>query len=696
MVNMRKIVCLALLCLPFVARADVLRDILTKQYEAQTVPEQTIDSLLSGNVVVSDDERYLPQYRYVLKHENEQKMFRRSYFANYYLWDKHKNERIAVSDTLIRDAQLSPNGQYVVYGKGQDLYIYKVLYKTEVPILEDSYRKGQDIFYGVSDWLYEEEFGITRMFWFSPDSKQVAFVRLDEQEVPTFSWQTYLDKQYPESQSLRYPKSGAKNAVASVCVYDISTKGIRTMKLPQMDEAYIPRLTWRSEDELVIERVSRDQNHVQVYVANPKSTVCTLLYQEKSADYFIDYALLDEWQWLSDGRLVVLSEKDGWRSLYLYSAQGAEQKQLTAAGSDVTAVYGVDEKTGWVYYQAAPVPGERHIYAVNLKSGKINQLSEGAGTHALVLSKDGKLAIECYQSETICNRYTQYQMGAGSWKAVGTQPDELKTVNRHNDSIQHAWENLRMPRKEFVRIPTERGDSLEAWLLLPNEMQTGKHYPVVMMQYSGPSTQRVLNRWRHRFGHYLASQGYVVVNVDPRGSDCRGRAFRNATYMHLGTKEAEDHLSIARYMQTLPYVDKDRIAMIGWSYGGFQTIRTMMEQKNELIKCGIAIAPVADWRLYDTGYTERYMRRPQVNEDGYKEADLCARAKDLKGNLLLVHATGDDNVHYQNSLLLIDALVKAGKQFDTQLYVDDNHSLLIPENNEHLHRKIILWLNKNL
>jgi len=690
----KQILYIGLLLIATMAKADVLSDILTKQYEAKTLSGEVMDSLLSGNLVVAAEERFLPQYRYAIKYENEHKMFRHSFSANYYLWDKHKRERIPVSDTLIRDAALSPNGQYIVYGKCQDLYIYKVLYKSEVPILEDSYKKGQDIFYGLSDWLYEEEFGITRMFWFSPESKQVAFVRLDEKNVPTFTWQTYLDKSYPQLESLRYPKAGAQNSCASARVYDISTKGIRTMRLPDMDDAYIPRLTWRGEDELVIERISRDQNQMEVYVANPKSTVCTLLYKEKSEDQYIDYSLFDSWQWLTDGRIVLLSEKDGWRSLYLYSSQGVEQKRLTPSGIDVTAVYAVDEKASVVYYEAAPVPSERQIYAVNLKSGKISQLGEGAGIHSAKWAKDGKMAIETYQSETQINRYTLYSVNNGSWKALA-QPAEIEAINAQNDSIQQAYMALNLPQKQFLRIPTERGDSLEAWMLMPKDMQQGKQYPVVMMQYSGPASQRVLNRWRHRFAHYLASQGYVVVNADVRGSDCRGRAWRNATYMHLGVKEAEDHLSVAHYMQTLPYVDKDRIAMIGWSYGGFQTIRTMMAQQ-DVIKAGVAIAPVTDWRLYDSGYTERFMRRPQVNENGYIEADLCARAKDLKGNLLLVHATGDDNVHYQNTLLLIDALNKAGKQYDTQLYVDDNHSLLDKTNYDHLHRKILLWLQKNL
>ncbi len=675
--------------LSITAKADLLTDILTKKLDAQALSSHEMDSILNPAPSLSAEDALLPQNRYSLDHDSAQKIFRHSFWANYVVKDHKKGEDIPVSDTLIREAEISPNGQYVVYGKGQNLFIYKVLFKTEVPITTDT----KDIFNGMSDWLYEEEFGITRLFWFSPDSKQVAFVRLDEQSVPTFSWQVYAGRQYPDMKSLRYPKAGTANAQASVCIYDISTKGIRTIKLPELQDSYIPRLKWRSEDELIIERVNRDQTKIEIFSANPKSTVCTSLYTEASDRYFVDYELFDQWQWLTDGRMVILSEKGGWRQLYLYSAQGYEQKLLTPANIDITQVYGVDEKSGLVYYQAAPNPAERHLYAVNLKSGKISSLTSQAGTHALTFAKDMRTAIDCYQSVLTANQYTLYEVKA----------DKLASPKliKDNKDLEAAWAQTGLTGKQFICIPTERGDTLDAWVILPKELadihsRSARKYPVVLMQYSGPASQRVLNTWRHRFGHYLAAQGYIVVNADPRGTDCRGRAWRNETYMNLGQKEAEDHLSVARFMQQLPCADSSKIAMIGWSYGGFQTIRTMCEQTAPLIKCGIAIAPVTDWTLYDTGYTERFMRRPQVNDKGYQAADLTQMANRLQGHLLLVHSTGDDNVHFQNTLLLSDALVKAGKQFDTQLYIDDNHSLLDKTNNEHLHRKILDFLKKNL
>ncbi len=682
-IMVRKIfLCMSIVVLSLAAHADLLQDILDNRFAAQTLSAEELDSVLNGKPVWTDDEALLPQNRYVLKYDKKEGMFRRSFVANYYVMDTKKNEKTAVSDTLVRDAQMSPNGQYVVYGRGQNLYIYKVLYKTEVAITKET----DDIFSGVSDWLYEEEFGVTRLFRFSPDSKKVAYVRLDERHVPTFTFQHYLHRTYPANQSLRYPRAGRENGVASVCVYDISTKAIQTMKLPAMEDGYIPRLYWRNEEELIIERINRDQNKMEVWSANAKSTVCTPLYTESSDRYYVDYALFDQWQWLSDGRFITLSEKNGWRQLYLYSAQGMEQQVLTPAGIDVTAVYGVDEKASVVYYEAAPSPEERQVYAVGWKKGTPVRLTEEKGIHQLTLSEDKTKAVDCYQSETCPNRYTLYDVKGNRLVA--------KKVLLDNADILEAWNASGLLHKQFIRIPTERGDTLDAWTILPQDLSI-KH-PVVIMQYSGPASQTVKDGWRHRFGHYLASQGYVVINADPRGTDCRGRAWRNETYMNLGKKEAEDHLSVAHYAQSLPYVDGNRIAMIGWSYGGFQTIRTMMEQETALIKCGIAIAPVTDWRLYDSGYTERFMRRPQVNESGYETADLTKMADRLTGQLLLVHSTGDDNVHFQNTLLLSDALIRAGKQFDTQLYVDDTHSLTDKANKRHLHDKIMLYLQQHL
>ena len=731
---MRKIVlvlCACALCVS--ASADRLMDIM-RGYDAKTLSVAEMDSILGDE---AKDERYRIEW------ENEQKLFRHSFYADYYLVDTHKNNaRIRISDVPIRDAKMSPNGKYVVYAKADNnLYIYKVDFKTEVAItsdagngiedasLQDGSRatyslEAKDIYNGISDWLYEEEFGVTGLFAFSPDSKQVAFVRLNEKEVPTFSWQTFLGDEakgngqlamgdgllYPESHSLRYPKAGEANATAEVCVYDIHYKTIRSMQLPEHMNGYVPRVAWTAlskptkKDEqptcdVVILHLNRDQNKLDVLKANPKSTVCHPFYKEESKKYFVNYELFDEWQWLSDGRVVVLSEKGDYVQAYMYSSQGIEQKLLTPEAYDITDVYGYDESTQTLYYQTATTPMERQCFALNVKKNVKTQLTSGEGTHNLHFSSDWKRYIECFHSVNMPHRYTLCELKGEKVEAKGTVLD--------NDSILQAWKALSVNEKEFFTIKTERGDVLNAWRILPTGFDAKKKYPVVMLQYSGPTSQRVLNNWRKRFGYSLADAGYLVVCVDGRGTGARGREWRNATYMQLGIKEAEDQISAAKYLKTLPYVDGDRMAICGWSYGGYETLMCLSVQAKgngqlaigdgELVwQCGIAIAPVTSWRLYDSAYTERFMRRPQVNEFGYDGTDLMKKAGDLTGELLIVHGLADDNVHAQNTLLYTDALVRAGKQFEMQLYVDDNHSIRKPENNTHLHHRIMLFLERNL
>lgn len=683
-----------LLLVSILGYADRLMDIM-QNYNAKTMSIAAIDSVLAGENGQVKNERFR------LGYTNEKKLFRHSFFANQYLYDTQKHDTIWLSNEPVRDAVMSPNGKYVVYAKADNnLYIYKVDFKTEVAITTST---NIDIFNGISDWLYEEEFGTTTLFAFSPDSKQVAFVRLDETAVPSFSWQTYLNDDdgalYPSLHSLRYPKAGEANASASVCVYDIHYKTIRTMELPSQMDGYLPRIVWtplskptkkdeQPTSDIVILHVNRDQNKIDVLKGNPKSTVCHPFYSEESKKYFVNYELFDEWQWLNDGRVIVVSEKGGYTQAYMYSSQGIEQRTLTAEERDITHVYGYDASAQTLYYQAAPTPMTRQAYALNLKKNTTTQLTQGEGTHDLYFSDDWKRYIDCYHSTTTPHTYTLFEVKGDRLEVKGT------ILN--NDSILQAWQALGVNEKEFFTITTERGDVLNAWRILPKDFDESKKYPVVMLQYSGPTSQRVLNNWRKRFGYALADAGYLVVNVDGRGTGARGREWRNATYMQLGVKEAEDQISAAQYLKTLPYVDGDRMAICGWSYGGYQTLMCLSKQQEMVWQCGIAIAPVTSWRLYDSAYTERFMRRPQVNNFGYDGTDLMAMANQLTGQLLIVHGLADDNVHAQNTLLYTDALVKAGKQFEMQLYVDDNHSIRKPANNKHLHQRIMLFLQNNL
>ena len=697
-------------------QANKMMHVLSGGYDAKIMTLAEIDSVLE----IKGEAREV-NGRYRLKYENKQPLYRHSFFANYYLVDTQKgNARVDMCDEPVRDAVMSPNGKYVVYAKADNnLYVYKVDFRTEVAITHSKGESGlmdveekinTEIFNGISDWLYEEEFGVTALFSFSPDSKYLAFVQLTEKEVPAFEWQTYLTNGenrvsdnglYPQLHSIRYPKAGEKNAVARLCVYDFYHKTIKVIDLPIREDGYIPRVMWGQQPvvskgktpqpaNVVALTLNRDQTKMVVYMANPLSTVAHAFYQEESKEYYMDFQLFDEWKWLSDGRVVVVSEKEGYAQAYMYSSQGIEQKKLTKEERDVMKVYGYDEKLQTLYYQAAPTPTTRHAYALNTKKNSTLQLTKGEGTHALTFSKDLKQYVDCYQSVSMPNVYTLYKaIGNGQWSVD-------KTILK-NDSVQKAWQASGLPNKEFFLVTTERGDILNGWRILPVNFDANKRYPVVMMQYSGPASQRVTDTWRKRFGHYLASQGYLVVCVDGRGTNARGREWRNATYMQLGVKEAEDQISVAKYLKTLPYVDGDRMALCGWSYGGYQTLMCMSKQVGEPVwQCGIAIAPVTSWRFYDSAYTERYMRRPQVNEFGYEKADAMRLAEDLTGNLLLVHGLADDNVHVQHSWLYVDALVQASKQFEMQMYPDDNHFLRNGKNYEHLHNRIMLFLKNNL
>ena len=649
---------------------SVLTGILAGDYNAQTLSVEKQDSILGVQ----------PTGRYRLVKENEQQIFRHSSVADWFIEDtmRHTRKRLGEGmfkgeDVQVRDAVMAPNGRYVAFAKDNNLYIHKLDFGTEVAVTKD---ENTDIISGIADWLYEEEFGTTTLFAWSPDSKMLAFVRLDESEVPTFSWDVYADTQYPTPESLRYPKAGCANAKASVCVYDIATKGIQRLQVTGdgLQDVYFPRLRWYKEDRLFVLRVNRDQTKMEVLDCNAKSTVTYPWYQEESKKYFVDYSLFDQWQWLSDGRMIVLSEQDGWRRAYLYGSDGIKTRALTPESIDVTAVYGVNEKTQTLYYQAATTPSTRDIYALNIKKGDITRLTQEEGMWSARFDQEATKAVFCYQSFTTPNTYTLCKVEGVKWK--------VERVLEDNKEVQEAWQANNLPEPEMMHIK-----GLEAMLL--QSPMTNHQSPLIVMHYSGPSSQR------KRFEYALEEQGYAVLIVDTRGSDCKGRAWRNETYMSLGQKEAEDLIMAANEIAKRPDIDGERMAIMGWSYGGYETLFTM-SQKNNPFKCAVAIAPVTDWKLYDSAYTERYMRRPQVNPRGYDEASLLNKAKDLTGKVLIIHGTADDNVHVQHTMQYIDALVRADKQFEMQLYPDDNHFLRKGNNAKHMHNRVIQFLQNNL
>lgn len=650
----------------FAILLGVLTGILSGEYKANTLSVAEQDSILGIEVTG----------RYRLEKENEQQIFRHSEVADWFIIDTMRHTRKQLGAGLgfgpVRDAVLSPNGRYVAFAKDNNLYIHKLDFGTEIAVTKN---ENTDIISGVADWLYEEEFGTTALFAWSPDSKMLAFVKLDETEVPTFSWDVYADTQYPKAESLRYPKAGCANAKASVCVYDVATKGILTMQVNKENaDVYFPRLKWYNESTLFVVRVNRDQTKMEVFSCNAKSTVAYPWYREESKQYFVDYSLFDEWLWLSDGRMIVLNEQSGWRQAYLYGTDGIKIRALTPEGIDVTALYAFNEKSQTLYYQAAPTPATRQIYALNSKKGDITQLTKDEGMWSARFDKEANKAVFCYQSFETPNTYYLYSK------------NKLELIE-DNKEVREAWQANGLPEPQMLNI-----NGLEAMFLSPKTLSSK---PLIVMHYSGPASQRVLNRWRKRFEYALVEEGYAVLIVDTRGSDCKGRAWRNETYMKLGQKEAEDLIMAANEIAKRDDIDGEHMAIMGWSYGGYETLYTM-STKGHPFKAGVAIAPVTDWKLYDSAYTERYMRRPQVNDRGYEAASLLNKAADLTGNVLIIHGTADDNVHVQHTMQYIHALVEADKQFEMQLYPDDNHFLRKGNNAAHMHNRILNFLQNNL
>ena len=539
---------------------SVLTGILGGEYNAKTLSVAEQDSIL--NELTNERVNELVSTRYRLEKENAQKIFRHSEVAEWYVYDTLKRTRKQLGEGLVRDAVMSPNGRYVAFAKDNNLYVHKCDFGTEVAVTKD---ENTDIINGVADWLYEEEFATTALFVWSPDSKQLAFVKLDEREVPDFSWDVYLTNervneltngqypQYPTQEHLRYPKAGCANAKASVCVYDIATKGILTMKdltNERVNDYYFPRLRWYNNDRLFALRVNRDQTLMEVFDCNAKSTVAFPWYREESKKYFMDYCLFDEWIWLSDGRVIVLSEQNGWRQAFLYGNDGFRIRALTPEGIDVTALYAVDEKTQTLYYQAATMPATRDIYGVSLKKGVPVRLSEGEGMHSARFSKDAKRFIDCFQSFDTPNTYTLCKVEGVKCK--------VERVLENNAEVAEAWKANGLPEPELMNI-----NGLEAMLIINGkwQMANGKS-PLIIMHYSGPQSQRVLNRWRKKFEYALVEAGYAVLIVDPRGSDCKGRAWRNETYMSLGQKEAEDLIAAANEIAKRDDIDGERMAIM--------------------------------------------------------------------------------------------------------------------------------------
>jgi dipeptidyl-peptidase-4 len=629
----------------------------------------------------SDDERKL------LVFTNSQRVWRENTRGKFYVWDLDRRvlSPISTQNGWQMFAKLSPDGSKVGFVRDNDLYVSDLATGRETRLTQDG---GEQIINGTFDWVYEEELGLQDGWRWSPDGQRIAFWRIDQSPVRTFYMIQETDSLYSQPVALRYPKAGTPNPIAKIGVVSINGGATTWMDTGTNTEVLLARMEWaESPTEVIIQRTNRIQNRNDVLLADATTGRSRALFTESDAAW-VD--VHDDFHWLNDGRQFLWSsERDGWNHLYVYNRDGSVARQLTRGPWEVTRVMGVDERGGWVYFGATEEgPEERHVYRVRLNGrGGVEQLSRETGTHNATVSPAGTYYLDAYSTITT-PAVTRLHRANGA---------EVRTLV-DNARVRGILGRLAVNAPEFFTIRTRDGAELNAWMIKPADFDPSRKYPVLMYVYGGPGSQTVLNSWtgsRYLWHQSLAQRGYIVVSVDNRGTGSRGREFERAVYLKLGEYEAADQIEAANWLASQPYVDAGRIGIWGWSYGGYTTAMAMT-RPGAPFKAGVAVAPVADWGLYDTIYTERFMRTPQENPEGYRLGAPQTAAANLRGKMLIVHGTGDDNVHFQNSVRLANALQAAGKQFQFMAYPNRTHGISGGNTSAHLHTLLTDWILANL
>lgn len=626
-----------------------------------------------------------PDETKVLIYRDREQIYRHSFRANYFYHDVRRNMVRNLSEQTSKQMipTFSPDGKMVAYVIDNNIWLTKFDFDTESQVTKDG--EINKVIYGVTDWVYEEEFGVTQLMEFSPDNRMLAFVRTDESNVKEYSFQTYNEELYPGFYRYKYPKAGESNSKVECRVFNIESRTIRTLDVPLEEGGYIPRIKFTQDpDQLAVMTLNREQNRFDMYFASPRTTVSKLVLRDENK-YYVDSEWIKSIHFLKD-RFTYVSERDGYSHIYLYGLSGALQKQLTSGNYDVTALLSVNDEAGLVFYEAADEsPLRRNIYKININKGQPQKLSQKVGYNTASFSSEGKYFVNRWSDEATP---TQISLHDGNGKQVRVLED--------NQSVRERVSVAQLPKREFISVTAADGvSSLNGWLLKPRDFNAAKKYPVVMIQYSGPNSQQVLDRYSPDWYYALLDEGFIVACVDGRGTGARGEEFRKGTYLNLGIKESDDQIAAARYLGSLPYVDAKAIGIWGWSYGGYNVLMSM-SRGNGVFKAGVAIAPVTDWRFYDTIYTERFMRTPEQNHDGYANGSALDLASQLQGNLLLIHGTSDDNVHFQNSVEYVRAMVNAGKHFDQFFFPDKNHSIYGGNTRKYLYEKVIDHFKRNM
>ena len=639
-----------------------------------------------------DDYEFSADESKLLISTDTESIYRHSSRAQYYVFNIEKAKAFPLADAdkgKQRLATFSPDGEKVAFVRKNNLFISDLKYRTEVKVTSDGV--DNKIINGATDWVYEEEFGFDRGFYWSPKGDRIAYYKFDETEVKQFQMAMYGEL-YPDQYTFKYPKAGEANSIVNIYVYELSMDASRMVNTGIETDIYFPRIKWtKNNDELCIMRMNRHQNNLEFLFTNlsengPFEITTRTVFSEKSNTY-ID--INDNLIFLADGKTFLWnSERDGYNHIYQFDTDGNMVRQITSGDWDVIDFYGYSEATKTIFYSSSEVSAmEQHVYSqgITKKSGK--QLSERKGTNSAAFSSTFDYYIN-YHSDANTPYYITLHNSKGK---------EIRMLI-DNKAMKETLAGYATSKKEFFTFTNSAGVELNCWMIKPVNFDATKKYPVYVSIYGGPGHNTVTDAWGGRdylWHQMLAQKGYMVVSCDPRGTLYRGRDFKHATYQQLGKLETEDFIDLAKHLGKQTYVDANRIGIQGWSYGGYMT-SLCMTKGAEYYKMGIAVAPVTNWRYYDSIYTERFMRTPQENADGYDDNSPINHVKMLTGKYLLVHGSADDNVHYQNSMEMVDALVKANKKFDLFIYPNKNHGIYGGNTRLHLFNMMLDFVEENL
>ena len=671
-------------------------------YSFRTGKQESVvfDAATARGGQVSKVDNYImsPDGRRILIQTQTKPIYRRSFTAVYYIYDIRNNKLAPLSDGGPQQTPVfSPDGNQIAFVRDNNIFLVKLLYdNAESQVTKDG--KRNEVLNGIPDWVYEEEFSTNSSMVFSADSKQIIWIRYDETDVKQYTLQLYKgsypekleNAEYPGDYTYKYPVPGQVNSKVSVHSFDIKSHQTRRIELPLDADGYIPRIKATSDPtKIAIFTLNRHQDVLRIYMANPLSTVCQLAIEDK-VDKYVKEETFEEVK-ITDKHILLPSERDGYNNLYLYNLNGQLLRQIVKDKYVVQHVYGFDEQTGDAYFAANPNgPTDQQVMVAHA-NGKTEVLSQKAGVNNAVFSSNFKYFINTWSD---LNHPVQYTLCQNNGKVLQTLID--------NQELVQKLSGYDLGTKELFSFTTSEGVQLNGWMVKPKGFNPAKKYPVIMYQYGGPGNQQVLNQWGIGMNgggaileQYLCQQGYLCVCVDNRGTGGRGAEFEKCTYLRLGELEARDQVETALWLGSQSYVDKDRIGIWGWSYGGWNTLMSMSEGR-PVFKAGVAIAPPTCWRYYDSIYTERYMRTPNENKAGYDEVNPIARASQLNGALLLCHGLADDNVHYRNTAEYVEALVQADKDFRQLVYTNRNHSIFGGNTRNHLFRQAVNHFNVTL